>query len=372
MSVQRATATGDADLLLRQAVLTHQLPVAQVPSDGLNAAFADPDAMHRTTRWAIGERLDGLWVGVVASSGSVDDSVLAVHRACQVVSLGCEATAVQVTETLRAAGVEMLLAKGIAAANLDYADPAQRSTADVDALVCREQLIDAVQALEAAGYRRGRPALRSGWERRFARTVVLLSPYGVEVDLHAALATGYFGRRLPMHTVWDQRDRIELGGVECWAASPVVRLLWACYAAGLNRGTSQRYLRDAAQLLLIGEVDWMAAVSLAESGDGTAVMAAAAQAAVRCGMLPTQHPFALWSAQAKPSRRAARALRLADIGTTQGWLADARSTMLALGLIDKVRFLAEFAVPSPQRRRAERRSPWERLRRLGRFARMRG
>lgn len=360
-----------AELVLRRAVLCHGLPVSTPPADDVASALDDPAAVRRTTTWAAAERLGGLWVGVLLQHRVTDEPAVAAHRSSQALVLACEAAACRMSEVLAAAGVDVRLGKGIAAANLDYHDPAFRSTVDVDALVPREQLPTALAALEAAGYRRSQPAPRGSWEQRYARAVPLLSPDGLEIDLHLALATGYFGRRLPTERVWSERCTFELGGVQCGALAPPARLLWACYAAGLNRGSSQRYLRDAAQLVLVRSVDWRAAVDLAASGDGSAVLAAAATAAVSEGMLPAEHPFAQWAQQVRPSPRAAKALAFAELGQSHGWLADARSTMLALGPIDAARFLTEFVVPSAAHRRSRPRTLRQRVRRFGRFARMR-
>lgn len=359
---------GDASV--RRAVLCHELASPGSPEDDIRGLLDDGELRDRTTRWAVAERIDGLWCSLLLSHGITDQVAISAHLASQRLVLGCEATATQLCETLGAAGVDVRLVKGIAAANLDYEDPAQRSTVDVDAVVPREQLSAAIAALEAAGYRRSQPALRPGWERRFARTVVLVAPHGLEIDLHVAVATGYFGRRMPMHGLLAAGGELDLGGVRCGTLSPTARLVWSCYAAGLNRGTSGRYLRDAAQQLSVGGADWRSAVRLAAAGDGEAVLAAAATDAVEAGLLAADHPFAEWARGVHPSTRAAKALRLAAAGRTHGWSADARSTMLALGPLDTVRFLAEFVVPSPERRRIERRTMRERLRRIARFARM--
>lgn len=361
----------DRDRLVRSAVLRHGLPAGlDVADTALLGALADAELRQRTTRWAVGERIEGLWCELLQHHGVDDPAAAIAHRNHQRLSMGCEAIAVQLVELLATEGLDVRLVKGIAAANLDYDDPSSRSTVDVDALVPRSQLGEVLPLLLAHGYQRVEPAVRPDWEQRFARTVLLRSPYGLEVDLHVALATGYFGRRLPMQPVFDGRDTIHLAGVPCAALAPAARLLMACYAAGLNRGTSLRYLRDAAQLVLLRGADWREAVQLAEAGDGGAVMAAAAVDGARHGVLPADHPFVQWAGSVRPSAAAAKALQLAEAGKSQGWSADARSTMLALGAVDRARFLAEFVVRSPERRRADTRSLRQRLTRVGRFATM--
>jgi hypothetical protein len=266
-------------------------------------------------------------------------------------SLAAEATGLAAIEALRAAGVEPFAFKGIAAAHLDYDDPSQRHFFDADLLVPRPDLARAIDALSAAGFRRNGPSIGRRWEHRFARAVELRFRDGVELDLHASLATGYFGWTLDHDRLRLDREEFDLGGIECSAFGPTGRFLISCYAVVLSRGPGLRLQRDMAQQLFVTGVDWKATAAVA--GEGEAVVAEALRRLnSRTG---TTHPAFSWAAHFPASPTASSALRLAERAATEGWSADARSTMLALGPVDRVRFIGPAL--AHRLRRNYRRSP---------------
>ena len=114
--------------------------------------------------------------------------------------------------------------------------PVVRTSYDADVLVSRADLGAAVEALTVAGCCRVAPPIRPAWERRFARAVVLVSPDGVEIDLHAAVVDGYFGVTLDHDRL--RRDSVEvvLGGRPCRMLSPHGRFVATSYALVLARG----------------------------------------------------------------------------------------------------------------------------------------
>ncbi|MFZ4718653.1 MAG: nucleotidyltransferase family protein [Ilumatobacteraceae bacterium] len=335
----------------QRVVATFGLPptaLTEVPTP----VTLDADAAQASYRWAATERMTGLWcaaagAGLLQLPAASLDAARASHTHALRVALACEATMAEVTQLLDAAHVPSWLHKGAAVAQLDHADPAWRTFADADMYVRRDHLHRAVAVLEAAGFRRAKPAHRPWWERRFLRGIGMLSPDGVEVDLHVALVVGWFGERLDHDAlVALGTDTVDLGGVACRAFGPEGRFLAACYAAELSRGTGLRYLRDLAQLLLVTECDWRAAARLAGHDEGDAVIARAVRRAVTTLGLDPAHPAATWAAEVQPSPTAARALALAEAGWRDEWRADAKSSMLAYGPVERVRFLAGIAFPS--------------------------
>jgi hypothetical protein len=269
------------------------------------------------------------------------------HLGALRVALACEATAVEVTQVLRAAGLQVWLHKGVAVAHLDHPDPGLRTFADTDVLVARRDLQRAVAALESARFVRAKPAHYPWWERRFLRGVGMVSPDGVEVDLHASLVVGWFGERLDHAALRGLgTDALELGGVQCSALGAAGRFLAACYAAELSRGPGRRYLRDLAQLILVTECDWRAAVRVARVGEGDIVIARAVVRAWDSLGLDPLHPVMWWASEVRASPTAARALQLAVAGLRDEWRADAKSSLLAYGPFDSARFLAGIAYPS--------------------------
>ncbi len=351
------------DAAARTAVLGWALPGAAARPVTLTSGQADP-----LFTWASDHRLGGLlWAAL--DGGAITLATADIERARDLQlgelrrSLRIEATAAQVVEALAEAGVRSRLLKGLAAAHLDYPDPAWRNSVDADVLIGRRDLTRALETLAGLGITRSRPGLAPWWERRFARTVELSSPAGVEVDLHMALAVGWFGVRLDHdHLLALPADTFALGGVPAPTLPGPARLLATCYSIVLSRGDHDRLLRDLAQQLLVSGCDWSAALAIARSGDGEAVLhealrlagnaipALAAHSAVRSGALT-------------PSRSAAEALLFARRAERDGWAADARSTLRALGRIDRARFLAGLAVPPRASRRARGRTLPDQLRR---------
>jgi hypothetical protein len=321
-------------------VVTTDVPDARTAS-----AVLDADLRAALTEWADSEGLSGPWSSLLVECGVADEHAQTLHRIRVRNSLVCEAEAIRVVEQLTSAGVESWLLKGIAAANVDHADPAMRTGVDVDLLVRRTDVHRAVDVLERSGHRRAEAAPRRGWERRYARTLLLLGPAHVELDLHLTLATGYFGAVLPMDELLARSHELSLGGVPCRTLGLTGRALHSSYAAVLNRGARLRYLRDLALQITAPRMDIDELVALAERADGQAVVARAVAQAVRAELIDPTHRLAEWALSVQPSRRAARALAFSDAAPAVGWSADARSAMLALGPVAKLRYLMEFAVP---------------------------
>ena len=363
---------------VQQAALRDGLPSSDAEHEMTRAALAvlrdDPAGVRQMSRWMAGQHLLGVWCEMLAASMPDHHELRLVHT--QHVSqlrtaLVCEATAVKALECLGAAGIDGRLIKGLAVAHLDYPDPALRTSGDVDLLVARDHLHSAVAALEAAGFRRSEAAPRRSWEARYARAVMLRSPSGVELDLHVTLAPGYFGARLDHSQLVADVDHIDLGGVRCATLGGPARVVGSAFAAVLSRGAPWRYLRDLAQQVAVSDVDVHRTVEIARAGDAESVLATAVTMAVAAGVIGEHHPMTEWARGVVPSRRAAQALRYAEAGRRTGWLADARSQLMALSFTDGLRFVAGAAVPSKEVRVARGITLGRQLGRGLRFARLR-
>jgi hypothetical protein len=262
------------------------------------------------------------------------------------------------------------LVKGLAAAHLDYPGTEWRHSGDADLLVRRADLDRVCGALARRGFRRTELSLGWWWERRYMKAMVWESPSDVEVDVHAAIAVGYFGMSLDHDALTDRpSSSISLGGIAARGLGDASRFVTSCYAAVLGRGAQLRLLRDIAQQLLVTDIDWRRAVELARRGDGESVMATAMVRTAAVLGLDMSHEALAWAASVVPSRRARTALDLARKGETAGWSADARSALLALGPVDKARFLAGIAVPPPANRAARGRTLRATMRRARSFVR---
>ncbi|MFN3218416.1 MAG: nucleotidyltransferase family protein [Acidimicrobiales bacterium] len=103
-----------------------------------------------------------------------------------VIQLALERELLRVIETLAECAIEARVLKGLATGLLDYPDPSMRQTGDVDVLVQPHDLLRSELALKSAGYMplAGSNAI----DPRLVSGFTLLSPSGVEVDIHAALS----------------------------------------------------------------------------------------------------------------------------------------------------------------------------------------
>jgi hypothetical protein len=314
---------------------------------------ADTESFRRLVAWAVDERLTGLLGDAIdegtivleprAAAGLADEAREA-HRMVVRHALGAEATAIEVIELLADRSIVAYPFKGLANAHLDYPDPALRTFLDADLHVERPRFGDAITALLVAGYTRTSVPLGERWERRFARACELRAPNGIEVDLHASVATGYFGTVLDADALRADPDSIELAGRALPAFSLPARALISSYSIVLSRGTGLRLQRDLTQQLIALASDWPLMIDLA-GRDGEAVVAQAlTTVGATFGPAHVAADALAWASTVTPTTTAHRALELADRAHDEGWSADARSTALALGALDSARFGAGIAV----------------------------
>jgi hypothetical protein len=329
----------------------------------LGPVVLDDEASCRLRLWADQTRLDGaLWAaheaGAVVLTPGEADLLREAHVRAQHRSLACEARAAEVSELLASHGIESRVLKGLAAGRLDSPDPALRTVGDVDLLVRRREFGAALDVLAAAGHRRVELAPARWWERRYGRAATLKGAAGMEIDVHASIAVGYFGVRLDHDTLFEAgSEPIDLGGITVQALAGPARLLASCYAVVLSRGIRHRLWRDVVLQVRGAPGRWQDAADLAARFDGEAVVAGGLLAAAEGtgAMLPDE--ALTWARSVRPSARAARALAFAEAGEEEGWRADARSTLLALGPWDRALFLAVAGlhrVGRPFRRRVDR------------------
>lgn len=176
-------------------------------------------------------------------------------------------------------GIQHLVLKGPAIAHLDEVDPAVRTFADLDILVASGDIDRAVSILEADGCQRPWPERRPGYDRRFAKSVTLTYPDGVEIDVHRSICDGVHGFRVPPERLFAVPDHFLLGGERVPALSLVHRVLHAAYHAVL--GSSRPHLmslRDLGGYLTRRDVDHREVVAEAQRWRGVSVLAAAVDA----------------------------------------------------------------------------------------------
>jgi hypothetical protein len=279
--------------------------------------------------------------------------------------LAAEETAVLTLDALASVGVEARVIKGVAVAHLDHADPAERMFADADLLIRPADYDLAMRALTDAGFGRALPPVRSWWERRFGKSIVMYPPDGSELDLHIRITGGYFGELIDHDQLWSRSGTsFTLGGRKATALDREGRLLHACCHATLGGRSGLRALHDIAQLVLVSGADWADVAERARRGGHDLVIAEGLRVAWSTFDLDAAHPAAAWAAGHTADDAQLRALvayRSAIGG--EGWAPEGRSILSALGPVDQVRFLAGLALPSRASLRARRRTSRSHLRR---------
>lgn len=173
------------------------------------------------------------------------------------------------------AGIDVVVLKGSALAHLDYADPSLRTFGDVDLLVRPSQLDDTIALLQDRGYARQTPQLRPGFDRRFVKSVTMIAPDGIEIDVHRTLVDGIVGHRIDLDALFRTTHAFDIAGRTIPALGREERLLHACCHAALAVDPRLMSVRDVAQLLIDPSTDHDRVAALAAAWGGEAVVARA-------------------------------------------------------------------------------------------------
>jgi len=170
---------------------------------------------------------------------------------------------------LRAAGVELLVLKGMALTALNMQNLKGRIAHDIDILVRSSDVPTALSVMDRSGWRsaRGESGLLL-MERgaNFRSLNFLKAPFG-DIDLHTR-AYHTASRESPPETgLWTRSTRANLLGVDVLVPSPTDRLVSAIAHGALDAHRHSDWLVDCAQIIGDGNVDWPLVVELAEDLD---------------------------------------------------------------------------------------------------------
>lgn len=140
--------------------------------------------------------------------------------------------------------------KGATVARRFYDHPGLRMSVDVDVLVEPHELDRAVAVLAAAGHERIQRDPYPGFSRRYAKSVSMRSPAGVEVDVHRVIPDGPFGLRARPEVVWARpAAAVEIGDRSVPTLDPPTAFVQACVNAVASYDmVSLASLRDVAQI----------------------------------------------------------------------------------------------------------------------------
>lgn len=287
-----------------------------------------------------GARINGAWAELMASAVQLDTLLL------------------QVGAALTAAGIDSRVLKGAAVAMLDEVDPSWRSYNDVDVLVPSAKLLAAAEALAAIALKPIAAPVGRRWASRSTKSMTLLHPSGMQVDVHRMLAAGPFGTRIRPGCFFEQGRPFEVGGVSLTALSDTHRFLHACYHAALGGQPGPRHRRDV--LLLANVIPPSALDAHLSDGWSPAVVVAALKWADE-GVDALGGEWAAWLAARTPD--AADDTLLSAYGGSFRDIAKAelRATR---GPVAKARYAAALAWPSSANLASRGKTRWQHIRGL--------
>lgn len=312
-------------------------------------------------------KLSGLLLAAADQhAGLLDESqsqmVAKAHERQMITCLRLERTLTELVSALVQAGLEARVLKGTAVAHLDYADPALRPFGDIDLLVRSSQIDAIIGWLIEAGYHRGTPEPKPGFDREFGKGATLAYPDGHEVDVHRTLVMGPLGLTLSEGDLWAVPASFEVGGQRLQALSTEARLLHAAYHTALGnwppRPLSQR---DLAEMMLYGDCDAQAVIDMAQRWRGRAVLAAAIQQTWQAFGLTADTELSTWALAYRPTGPELTHLKLYTSGD-RSYTAKALSAIRVLPTWrQRVRMAHALALPA---RGFGDRGAWSRLKRL--------
>ena len=174
--------------------------------------------------------------------------------------------------------IPVVLLKGAALALTVYPDPAARTMGDIDVLIPRDRVDEAVARVMPLGYRAYGPEMGEGFNEHFSHHVALVRDdhHLPPLELHWTLASGDHDRHTPdVGWFWDQTEPIDLaerlrqrrfppGALPqppIFVLQPGANLLYLAAHLMLQHGGSQLSLRNLYDMHLVVEeqgarVDW--------------------------------------------------------------------------------------------------------------------
>jgi hypothetical protein len=264
----------------RAMTLARRIAAVGLPDVPVPDTVAPSDTMWRSLFGLIqDERITGLAIESVAE-GWLDltdeqiDQLMGVHRDAMMWALLIERKLLGLAGEFERDGIGFVVIKGASVARTAYPEPCLRSFGDLDLLVSTADYGRACALLGRLGHERQRPEPRPGFEVRFGKASVHRHPEDrIEVDLHRTLVLGPFGLWIDPEELLDRRQTFDLAGTKIGRLDDTGMLVNVAMHASLGRSEARLVpLRDVAQLVNGGRVDWDVLDSWARRWHLTAVL----------------------------------------------------------------------------------------------------
>jgi hypothetical protein len=284
------------------------------PQGAISESRVDDSQWPRLIDLATGQRLVGL-LHAAAKDGVIplrngqwnrleDAQGQAVAQATHV-----EGCTVGIASALQDNGLECRVLKGPALANLDYPSPELRPFVHVNLLVRSAQFAEAVDLLANMGYARSHAEPAPGFDARFRKGTILVSPDGTRLELHRTIADGPYAMIVDHDELFSAVSEVEVADTELSALGPEERLLHACFEArvGDTRPLLIR-LRDIVQLVLTHDLDIERVERLSSAWGAQSLVAEAVRRAWTLLGVTDIVQLSAWAATHPTSRREKRRL----------------------------------------------------------------
>jgi hypothetical protein len=261
-----------------------------------------------------------------------------------------EDLAVGATAALEGAGVDVRIAKGVALAHTVYPEPGARVFADVDLFVPPTSIDVAVEVLrDELGAQRALPELRPGFDREFAKEVMLKTSADFELDLHRTLVPGAFGLLVPLDALYEQRPTFHLAGREIATFDTVHHVVYSAMSVALA-DIPVRYSALADLVLLVdrGVHDVTEVIATARRWGQAIVLQRAVQLVEHhLGVWPSDHPLVAWAGRYRPGRRE-KLLLASNLAAGRTYLRQLAAVAVLDGVGRRTRYLRALVSPSDE------------------------
>jgi hypothetical protein len=262
----------------------------------------------------------------------------------------------QLTALFSQQGIPVVALKGICFALTIYPDIGMRPMVDLDLLVPRSRLQDAIQIAYSVGYEKAFPEAAAGSDELLNNAACLVktqTPF-TTLELHYTLVGEAFLHAVPVDWFWTQLEPLERNSASqkldnCLTLTPTAQLLHACAHAMLEHGgqnVSLRWMYDLDRLVRVytDRLDWPLFLSQAQAFEwSSAALAALFEVTVLFGAPVPQAVLTALAAQ--PDQNTGRIAEMKDRAVTR--TLEEYQKFKSLKGKGRVKLVLGLAVPSP-------------------------
>ena len=283
--------------------LARQLSPAQPSEAQLRQFVLQPDLLLECVRLAEGHgvgtlfsaRLRPIWDEL---PDEVKERMAAHERAKSARNMLLDRELARALQALKNEGLDVLIYKGPALANLAYGSTWAREYGDVDFLVHEADIVQAYHALDRAGFEPEFRPSATFWPRllRMTKELPFRGRAGSVVELHWNVLPRWFPGVFELEPTWQSAQLREQKKVECLAPSVEEMVVILCIHGMTHRWDSLRWLADIAWLVdRHPNLDWTHVSTRAASFGGLRLVRIGLGLAAKAFHLPIPEELAIQS-----------------------------------------------------------------------------